>query len=153
MSQIYDSFGDSDQRNFIQHQQVEALKLIQISLQKLNPIPIVQPSYDLNNNEIIKKPAKVTPVNTDTNLQKNLLIHNVINKAKYVYYQSIVQTMQLSLMSKLNYYSTVFNEMNSVSSSTERENMVEEMRLLMEQITLEAYRFNLEPMDICNEQL
>jgi hypothetical protein len=152
---------DLEQQNAIKLQQMEAIKLIQISLDKLTSTTTVQIQTNSNSPKqpnSNSQPASVL-VYKEANLHKNLLVSKILNKAKYFYYQSIVQTMRLSLISKLNYYSSLIQQLNgnsSANSSSSAENsfrlsppnndettIVDEMKLLMQQILHETYQFNL----------
>jgi len=98
---------DLEQQNAIKLQQLEAIKLIQISLDKLSTNTTVPFHSNNKQQQQQQNGSTQTPtilVYKETNLHKNLLVSKILNKSKFVYYQSIVQTMRLSLMSKLNYY-------------------------------------------------
>lgn len=147
---------DLEQQHVIKLQQMEAIKLIQVSLEKLTATTTVP----LHNQTTRKKSNSPTPsilVYKETSLHKNLLVSKILNKAKYFYYQSIVQTMRLSLMSKLNYYSSLIQQLypNQITQSTDtaptttsgskienESSLVEEMKLLMQQILYDTYQFN-----------
>ena len=62
--------------------QIEAIKLIQISLDKL---------------------TSTKCCNYKENLYKNLFISKILNKSKLYYYQSIVNTLRSNLFSKLHF--------------------------------------------------
>lgn len=154
---------DLEQQKAIRLQQIEAIKLIQISLDKLSSTTAVQiptnskqQSSNLVNSFSSKSPPTQSPPPTTTvlvykeaNLHKNLLVSKILNKAKYFYYQSIVQTMRLSLLSKLNYYSTLIQQLNQSGTSLDsghalnETNIVDEMKMLMQQILHETNQFNL----------
>ena len=153
---------DLEQQNAIKLQQMEAIKLIQISLDKLTSTTTVQIQTNSNSPKQPNSNSQPTSVLVykEANLHKNLLVSKILNKAKYFYYQSIVQTMRLSLISKLNYYSSLIQQLNSNSSANssssggetnsfrlspnnDETNIVDEMKLLMQQILHETYQFNL----------
>lgn len=143
---------DLEQQHVIKLQQIEAIKLIQVSLEKLTATTTV-PLHNQTTRKQSNSPAPSILVYKETSLHKNLLVSKILNKAKYFYYQSIVQTMRLSLMSKLNYYSSLIqqlypNQMAQSESSTSgskienESSLVEEMKLLMQQILYDTYQFN-----------
>jgi len=147
---------DLEQQNAIKLQQLEAIKLIQISLDKLTAtttVPLHTNVSKLSTTTFQSQPTIL--VYKETNLHKNLLVSKILNKAKYVYYQSIVQTMRLSLMSKLNYYSQLIQQLNTTSNTASKlstkldsshnneTNLVDEMKIIMQQILHETYQFNL----------
>lgn len=143
---FYFNTFEMDQQNAIRLQQLEAIKLIQISLDKLtctNTVQIKSQNAHKTNTVLVYK---------ETNLHKNLLVNKILNKAKYIYYQGVVQTMRLSLMSKLNYYTSLIHQLNSTSSASAEANLVDEMKVLMQQILHETYQFNLtnqpNPLDL-----
>ena len=141
--------SDMEQQNAIKMQQMEAIRLIQISLDKLSTTTAVQmppksqPKSTAANSSA--PPPSTVLVYKESNLHKNLLVSKILNKAKYFYYQSIVQTMRLSLISKLNYYSSLIQQLNTRSSavSADETSIVDEMKHLMHQILHETYQFNL----------
>lgn len=143
---------DLEQQHAIKLQQMEAIKLIQVSLEKLTATTTV-PLHNQTTRKQSNSPAPSILVYKETSLHKNLLVSKILNKAKFFYYQSIVQTMRLSLMSKLNYYSSLIQQLypNQVAqgetttsgSTIENESsLVEEMKLLMQQILYDTYQFN-----------
>jgi hypothetical protein len=136
--------SEIEQHNAIKMQQMEAIRLIQISLDKLSstttvqlPKPKSSPANNNNNNN-----TSTILVYKESNLHKNLLVSKILNKAKYFYYQSIVQTMRLSLISKLNYYSSLIQQLNERNNADET-SIVDEMKHLMDQILHETYQFNM----------
>ena len=173
--------NDIEQQNAIKMQQLEAIRLIQVSLEKLTAtttVPLHNQTTRAAKNP--KTPPPTILVYKETSLHKNLLVSKILNKAKYFYYQSIVQTMRLSLMSKLNYYSTLIQQLypnnlannynntdasrltdslnknldnssfnnnnndtsNDKSSNVHETNLIDEMKLLMQQILHDTYQFN-----------
>jgi hypothetical protein len=154
---------DQEQQNAIKLQQMEAIKLIQISLDKLTTASTVQVTSSNSSSSVKTGPqnaaASTVLVYKEANLHKNLLVSKILNKAKYFYYQSIVQTMRLSLMSKLNYYSSLIQQYNNSTNAlvpatddgtpvtnnghNDESTIVDEMKLLMQQILHETYQFNL----------
>ena len=141
----------SDQQSAIKMQQLEAIRLIQISLEKLSATATVTVQSPKPQAKHASAASSSILVYKEANLHRNLLVSKILNKAKYFYYQSIVQTMRLSLISKLNYYSSLIQQLNSrsastsdgSSSSTEETSIVDEMKHLMHQILHETYQFNL----------
>ncbi|CAF0806966.1 unnamed protein product [Brachionus calyciflorus] len=131
---------DLDQQNALRLQQIEAIKLIQVSLDKLTSTTTVQLNPNPSNSNSPK--SNTVLVYKENNLHKNLLVNKILNKAKFLYYQGVVQTMRLSLMSKLNYYSNLIQQLNNSNSENES-SLVDEMKLLMQQILHETYQFNL----------
>ena len=88
--------SEIEQHNAIKMQQMVAIRLIQISLDKLSstttvqlPRPKSSPANSNNNNNN----TSTILVYKESNLHKNLLVSKILNKAKYFYYQSIVQTI------------------------------------------------------------
>lgn len=153
---FYNQF-DIDQQNAIRLQQIEAIKLIQISLDKLTSTTTVQLNPNSSSSSSSSSSSNNQKQNTvlvykEANLHKNLLVNKILNKAKYIYYQGVIQTMRLSLMSKLNYYSNLIQQLNN--SSSDETSLVDEMKLLMQQILHETYQFNLAnqpaPVDLTN---
>ena len=151
---------DLEQQNAIKMQQLEAIKLIQLSIDKLSATTTV-PLNNHSSKSNSSPPPPTILVYKETNLHKNLLVSKILNKARHFYYQSVVQTMRLSLMSKLNYYSNLIQQMNNNKASNINENktdlinnnnnqlplddnvLLDEMKLLMQQIINESYQFNL----------
>lgn len=138
--------NEMDQQNAIRLQQIEAIKLIQISLDKLtctNTVQLKSQNTQKSNTVLVYK---------ETNLHKNLLVNKILNKAKYIYYQGVVQAMRLSLMSKLNYYTNLIHQLNNTNSESAEASLVDEMKVLMQQILHETYQFNLtnqpNPLDL-----
>lgn len=147
---------DLEQQNAIKIQQLEAIKLIQVSLEKLTATTTV-PLHNQTTRKNNSTPPPTILVYKETNLHKNLLVSKVLNKAKYFYYQSIVQTMRLSLMSKLNYYSSLIQQLypnetsklnnlkdsfSIIKNSADETSLIDEMRVLMQQILHDTYQFN-----------
>jgi hypothetical protein len=151
---------DLEQQNLIKLQQIEAVRLIQISLDKLTQAATIQiPNKSNNSNK------STVLVYKEANLHKNLLVSKILNKAKNFYYQTVVQNMRLSLLNKLNYYSSLVQHLyntntnnsnlststNTASASSSAPSMhstsealiIDEMKLLMQQILHETYQFNL----------
>lgn len=145
---------DLELQNSIKTQQLEAIKLIQVSLEKLTATTTVPLHNQTTRASKNTANAPTILVYKETSLHKNLLVSKILNKAKYFYYQSIVQTMRLSLMSKLNYYSSLIQQLypngtskvNTVDSLTKKTsdetNLVDEMKTLMQQILNDTYQFN-----------
>lgn len=138
--------NEIDQQNAIRLHQIEAIKLIQISLDKLtctNSVQLKSQNTQKTNTVLVYK---------ETNLHKNLLVNKILNKAKYIYYQGVVQTMRLSLMSKLNYYTNLIHQLNNTNSASAEASLVDEMKVLMQQILHETYQFNMtnqpNPLDL-----
>jgi hypothetical protein len=156
---------DIEQHNLIRQQQLDAVRLIQISLEKLTQQPTASSSS--NNHAAAAAAAAAASSSTSSNanqtgessktgtgaaaaspqpslvykemnLHRNLLVSKILNKAKCAYYQSVVQNMRLSLMAKLNYYSNLIQQFNATNGCVS-----EEMRVLMQQILQETYQFNL----------
>jgi hypothetical protein len=137
--------SELEQHNVIRMQQMEAIRLIQISLDKLSSTTTVQLPKPKQSSSTTHHQASNTStilVYKESNLHKNLLVSKILNKAKYFYYQSIVQTMRLSLISKLNYYSSLVQQLNARNSADET-SIVDEMKHLMDQILHETYQFNM----------
>lgn len=149
---------DLEQQNAIKMQQLEAIRLIQISLEKLTATTTV-PLHNQTTRAASKTAGNPPPptilVYKETSLCKNLLVSKILNKAKYLYYQSIVQTMRMSLMSKLNYYSMLIQQLypseaamkleedkSSDKKSADEARLIEEMKVLMQQILHDTYQFN-----------
>ena len=147
---------DLEQQNAIKMQQLEAIKLIQLSIDKLTASNTV-PLHNQNSKTSLKNSKSTILVYKENNLHKNLLVSKILNKAKYYYYQSLVQTMRLSLMSKLNYYTSLIQQMSPTCDNNKNPNnnntvgqmpidentLLDEMKLLMQQIMTESYHFNL----------
>ena len=137
--------SELEQHNVIRMQQMEAIRLIQISLDKLSSTTTVQlpkPKQSSSTTHPQTPNTSTILVYKESNLHKNLLVSKILNKAKYFYYQSIVQTMRLSLISKLNYYSSLVQQLNARNSADET-SIVDEMKHLMDQILHETYQFNM----------
>ena len=137
--------SELEQHNVIRMQQMEAIRLIQISLDKLSSTTTVQlpkPKQSSSTTHPQTSNTSTILVYKESNLHKNLLVSKILNKAKYFYYQSIVQTMRLSLISKLNYYSSLVQQLNARNSADET-SIVDEMKHLMDQILHETYQFNM----------
>jgi urease beta subunit len=155
---------DLEQQQVIKLQQMEAIKLIQVSLEKLTATTTVPLHNQTTRKQNGSTPAPSILVYKETSLHKNLLVSKILNKAKFFYYQSIVQTMRLSLMSKLNYYSTLIQQLypsqtvtsNDTTSKEDKpmspveneSSLIEEMKLLMQQILYDTYQFN--SLNSCN---
>ena len=77
--------------------QIEAIKLIQISLDKL---------------------TSTKYCNFRENLYRNLFISKILNKSKLYYYQSIVNTMRCTLVSKLTFILNTNKSIKSLIDST-----------------------------------
>lgn len=157
---------DLEVQNVIKNQQLEAIKLIQVSLEKLTATTTVPLHNQTTRAAKNTSNAPTILVYKETSLHKNLLVSKILNKAKYFYYQSIVQTMRLSLMSKLNYYSSLIQQLypngtskvNTVGDLTRKNsdetNLVDEMKSLMQQILNDTYQFNsLNNTINCTEQI
>ena len=187
---------DLEHHKSIRMQQMEAYKLIQVSLDKLNTTAVLsqvpsaannissnssssshQHTNNANNQRHSRANGSDSPpshtsnnnnnnkilVYKEVNLHKNLLVSKILNKAKYFFYQSIVQSMRFSsLISSLNYYSTLIQQLNASkmrnnanqqqqlpTATTEAPPMqgvsvhdeailVDEMRFLMQQLLNEA---------------
>ncbi len=156
---------DIEQQNAIKMQQLEAIRLIQISLEKLTAtttVPLHNQTTRAASKTAGTQPPPTILVYKETSLHKNLLVSKMLNKAKYLYYQTIVQTMRMSLMSKLNYYSSLIHQLypstDTTSKSgklsdldnttaapktnTDESKLIDEMKVLMQQILHDTYQFN-----------
>jgi hypothetical protein len=108
-------FSNMTQAQLIKRQQLEAIKLIKISIDKLTH----QSSFSISNNKNDsnnKKASNPSSTVTEANLHRNLLVSNILNKAKYFYYQSIVQMMELSMPKVNGNYQSFIQEMNTNNS-------------------------------------
>ena len=131
---------DLEQQNAMKTQQLEAIRLIQISLEKLTATATVPLHNQSSRNNKTTPPTIL--VYKETSLHKNLLVSKVLNKAKCFYYQSIVQTMRLSLVSKLTYYSSLIQQLDPPGKLGDETGLMVEMKMLMQQIIQEACQFS-----------
>lgn len=148
------------QQKIVQQQQMESIRLIQISLDKLSSSTtstIQLAKHFKVANSLSSSSSPTILVYKESNLHKNLLVTKILNKSKYFYFQSIMHTMRLSLISKLNYYSYLIQELNNLNvansspdtntdtsaSTPTTSSIIEEMKHLMHQILHETCQFNL----------
>ncbi len=156
---------DLEQQHAIKMQQLEAIRLIQVSLEKLTAtttVPLHNQTTRAASKTAGTQPPPTILVYKETSLHKNLLVSKILNKAKYLYYQTIVQTMRMSLMSKLNYYSTLIHQLYpsadtssdklgladkdktvpAAKTTADESKLIDEMKVLMQQILHDTYQFN-----------